>query len=97
MTEPREVFLPAQYSVDGKVLGNPVRQLRRPEIACECEVSKYPRGQDRWLVTREDGNKILVVPRRLVLPADVDEVLLIPDGKVPTERSALRELDGKAR
>jgi hypothetical protein len=97
LTETREVFLPAQYSVDGKVLGNPVRQLRRPEIPCQCEVRKYPRGQDRWLVTREDGTKILVVPRRLVLPADVDEALLIPGGELPVDEAALRELDGETR
>lgn len=93
----REVFLPAQYSMDGKVLGNPVRQLRRPEAACRCEVRRYPRGQNRWLVTREDGNKILVVPRMLTLPADVDEVLLIPGGVLPVDREALRKLDGKTR
>lgn len=97
MTETRKVFLPAQYSVDGKVLSDPVRQLRRAEIACECEVRKYSGGQDRWLITQEDGTKTLVVPRRLAVPADVDEVLLIRGGEVPVDGAVLRELDGKAR
>lgn len=55
MTEKREVYLPAQIALEGKVLSNPVRQLRRPEVLCRAEVRAYPRGRDRWLVVQEDG------------------------------------------
>ncbi len=97
MTEGRDVCLPAQLALDGKVLGNPVRQLRRPEIRCRAEVQRYPKGRDRWLVIRDDGTRTLVVPRRITPTTDVDEVLLIPDGYVPVDEATLRNFGGRAR
>ncbi len=97
VTEKRDVYLPAQLALDGKMLGSPVRQLRRPEMLCRAEVQAYPRGRDRWLLIQEDGTTTLVVPRRLTLPTDVDEVLLVPHGNIPSDKAALQELGRKAR
>lgn len=97
MTERREVYLPAQLALEGRVLGSPVRQLRRPEVVCRAEIHSYPRGRDRRLVVQEDGTRTLVVPRKLKLPADVDEVLMVPEGDTPLNGVSLRELERKVR
>ena len=95
--ETRSVYLPAQFSVYSKILGNPVRQILRPEIACRGEVCRYGRGNNRWLVNWEDGTRTLIVPRRVAPLPDVDEVLLVPSGEVPADGASLRSIDGKVR
>jgi hypothetical protein len=73
--EERDVRLPAQLALDGKVLGNAVRQLSRAETPCKATLRADYGGRGRWLLTQENGRKTLIVPRRVPPPGDVDEVL----------------------
>jgi hypothetical protein len=41
MPEEREVYLPPQYAVNGKLLGNPVLQLERPGYEGMASVEDY--------------------------------------------------------
>lgn len=56
-----------------------------------------PGGRNRRLLTQEDGTRTLVVPRRLALPTDVDEVLLVPEGNILSDRASLQEFGRKVR
>jgi len=81
-----DVFLPAQFVLDGAVLGNRIQQLRRPSILGRAEVRPYNNKRIRGnLVTRDDGRTTLISARRIIPPSDVDEVLLVPAGDIPTE------------
>ena len=93
----REVRLPAQFALAGRVTGNPVRQLFRPETPCEVTVSGDHAGRDRWLLTSENGRRTLVVPRRVSLPDDVDQALMVREVDIPVQLPMLHALGNKVR
>lgn len=94
----QHVYLPAQFALDGKVLGSPIRQLRRSEICEEFEVSPYERrGNSAWLLTSQDGNSTFVSRRSTTPPKDVKEVLLISSDSLPANAEEFRIQSSRAR
>ncbi|MDP9353269.1 MAG: hypothetical protein M3P51_17245, partial [Chloroflexota bacterium] len=88
----RRVYLPALYSLDGKVLGNPIRQVQRAETCIEAEVEPYPDAPKRGLLlTWGDGTTTLAVARSVVVPPEVDEALMVPGAGNPPAPDALGE------
>lgn len=85
--------LPAQFAVDGKVLDNPVRQLRRPAQDEVVEVSARGRKADGHALTRADGTACLIVQRRSPIPDEGLELLHSSDFPGSTGGS-LGELKG---
>jgi hypothetical protein len=97
MAPNRSIYLPAQFALSGKALGNLVQQLRRPAISEDAAVEPYSRRRiSGQLVTRRDSTKILVVSRRVTPPSDVDEVLRISGGNISTGVADLRDGRGRA-
>lgn len=84
MVQNSSIYLPAQFAISGKVLNNIIRQLRRPEVSENAEVGPYSGKISGQLAIRHDGTRILVVSRKVTPPTDVDEVLRISGGIVPT-------------
>ena len=94
----QHIYLPAQFSLESKVLGSPVQQLLRPEICEEVEVSPYAkRGTPAWLLRRQDGDSIFVARRSVTPPEDAKEVLLISSNALPANVEELRNHSGRAR
>lgn len=93
----RSIFLPAQFTLSGKILNNPIKQLYRPEISDEAEVHEFKSRMPAQLITRRDGTKTLIVTRNLIPPSGVDEVLLILDGDGLIEATEFRNQQTKLR
>ncbi|PQM26730.1 helicase [Sphingopyxis lindanitolerans] len=73
----RLVHFPARYSIDGKLLKNPIRQLAREasheEVASE---SVMVGRRAMQALVRADGSGVLLTDRRIKAPAEWGEVLL---------------------
>lgn len=77
MTESeRQIAVPAQYAIDGQVLENPVRQLRRPvRLERVTLATRRVRRTDAHALERADGTAVLLIDRRVAAPDDVPELL----------------------
>lgn len=77
MTESeRQIAVPAQYAIDGQVLKNPVRQLRRPvRLERVTLATRRVRRTDAHALERADGTAVLLIDRRVAPSDDVPELL----------------------
>ena len=92
------IYLPPQFVLAGSILGNAVRQLRRPEIQEMAELQPFlKRRTTGSLVRQRDGTTTLIVARSIAPPADVDEVLLNPAGGVPPGKAEASGLGSSLR
>src|SRR5207253_9533386 len=91
-------YLPAQYALLGKVRGNAIGQLLRPEILQEAEISRWLHGRlTGTVLLRANGESTVVVARSGQLPESVSEALFLPDGRVPQSSADFLALAKSAR
>lgn len=77
---PRELHLPAQYAVHGRILRNAIQQLRRPLRPEPVILSAAKlRRSDAHALRRADGSSLLVIDKRVSAPDDVEELLYAQD------------------
>ncbi len=88
MESQSRIYLPPQFALDRRVLGNAVRQLYRPEIWEAAELQPFAKRRITGsLVRQRDGTTTLVVARSIAPPDDVDQVLLNLAGAVPPDKA----------
>lgn len=97
MVSSSKFYLPAQYALNGKFHGNPIRQLLRPAAKGDAEVADYGRRARIGQLIRWSGRSTLVAEKSLHPPDDVDEVLLAANGATGDGAEALLSGTAKAR
>ena len=75
----RNITLPPQFARVGSILDNPIRQLHRPVEDAQLMESFAIWGVTRHVAARSDTSRVLVVPKRIKVPDDGTEVLIVPD------------------
>jgi hypothetical protein len=94
----RRIYLPAQWALSGKVLNNLVQQLHQPDMYEDAEVEPYSRQRVAGsLVMQRNGTRILVVSRRVTPPSDIDGVLHVPGGEMPSSPTPFGDRGRRAR
>lgn len=84
------VYLPPQYSVNGQIHGNAIRQLLRPGGECKVVVGSYQSDQTKGvLLSSGDGRTTLVIARDHSPRHPIDSILVLPQPR--------RILDANAR
>src|SRR5258708_18233166 len=90
-----QIYLPPQFTVCGKLYGNPVFQLRQPESISEEEITDVKVGRSNATrITKTKGKDILVI-RSKKLPVGNDSILIAPDGELPTDEKRYLEIKDK--
>jgi hypothetical protein len=89
MASNRRMSLPAPLALSGKVLNNPVQLLHQPDMYEDAEVEPYSR--------RRNGTRILVVSQRVTPPSDIDGVLHVPGGEMPSSPTPFGDRRRRAR
>lgn len=101
MPDEREVYLPPQYAVNGKLLGNPVLQLERPGYEGVASVEDYSKhGMQGKSVSIDDGGterRVLVMPRSTDADHPVDSIFVIPEAEIPESPSDIHNASGRPK
>jgi superfamily II DNA or RNA helicase len=101
MPEEREVYLPPQYAVNGKLLGNPVLQLERPGYEGMASVEDYSKHgmQGKTVSIDEEGTErtVLVMPNTTKADHPVDSIFVISEAEIPESPSDLHAAPGRPK
>lgn len=83
----REIFLPKQYSVHGKLKGNSIEQVLRSSSSEPVKAEIYSRRTvSGFLVTRSNEDRVLIVNKKIKPPKGINEVLVVPKGSIFDDR-----------
>ena len=86
------LLLPARVAIEGKVLGNPVRQLAAPSRIETCQLQPFSiRRISGYEATLTSGETLKVIGARTSTSLDADLVMLVPDVSAPSRIAAALE------
>lgn len=81
-----ELLLPAQFAIEGKVLGSPIRQLAAPSQRVRCRLRPFSiRRVTGHETTLPSGETLMIINAKTATSLEAELILLVPGASEPTQ------------